>query len=250
MKHKRSVSLKNPDYFLNNEQKPREDAWSALDTLNQSLSKDPKNTSDNESLQSLEDLSETSNQIKMLNVLNNLIKYNDDFDENIASGCLNSNHSNPSKTSDYDSGESPNSSDYNSDTDKLQLKEQYRSLENGNAKKMNKIKEEINAKKKQSLTWSPDDIEDVHLLQYIHDWNFPIFQLYEKSQNNILSHVSLTLNFSQIIHLIIYLFNFFLKVAYKIFEQVGLFQSFNIPVDLFINYFTALESGYNDLPCK
>ena len=37
-------------------------------------------------------------------------------------------------------------------------------------------------------------------------------------------------------------------MAYKIFEKVGLFKSFNIPVNQFMNYFMALESGYNDLP--
>lgn len=37
-------------------------------------------------------------------------------------------------------------------------------------------------------------------------------------------------------------------MAYKIFEKVGLFKSFNIPVNQFLNYFMALESGYNDLP--
>jgi hypothetical protein len=39
-------------------------------------------------------------------------------------------------------------------------------------------------------------------------------------------------------------------MAYKIFDEVGLFKSFDIPVDKFINYFVALESGYIDLPCK
>lgn len=37
-------------------------------------------------------------------------------------------------------------------------------------------------------------------------------------------------------------------MAYKIFEKVGLFKSFNIPVNQFMNYFMALENGYNDLP--
>jgi hypothetical protein len=39
-------------------------------------------------------------------------------------------------------------------------------------------------------------------------------------------------------------------MAYKIFSEVGLFKSFEIPVDLFINYFVELERGYMDLPCN
>ena len=39
-------------------------------------------------------------------------------------------------------------------------------------------------------------------------------------------------------------------MAYKIFEEVGLFKSFDIPINSFIQYFTALEAGYIDLPCK
>jgi hypothetical protein len=40
------------------------------------------------------------------------------------------------------------------------------------------------------------------------------------------------------------------QLAYKIFQEVGLFQLFDIPIDAFIHYFHALESGYRDLPCK
>lgn len=39
-------------------------------------------------------------------------------------------------------------------------------------------------------------------------------------------------------------------MAYKIFEEVGLFKSFDIPINSFIQYFTALEAGYIDLPCN
>ncbi len=39
-------------------------------------------------------------------------------------------------------------------------------------------------------------------------------------------------------------------MAFKIFERVGLFKSFDIPVDSFIHFFTELERGYIDLPCK
>ena len=39
-------------------------------------------------------------------------------------------------------------------------------------------------------------------------------------------------------------------MAYKIFDEVGLFKSFDIPINPFIQFFTRLESGYNDLPCN
>lgn len=39
-------------------------------------------------------------------------------------------------------------------------------------------------------------------------------------------------------------------MAYKIFDEVGLFKSFDIPIAPFIRYFTALERGYIDLPCN
>ncbi len=38
-------------------------------------------------------------------------------------------------------------------------------------------------------------------------------------------------------------------MAYKIFQDVGLFDSFDIPIPQFIHFFHALECGYKDLPC-
>jgi len=184
-KQQRSVSLKNQVYtkindFCHQQQSPDEEA-SNIHSLRSSTD--------------LDDFVESSSsQIKMISALS-LIKYDDDFEENIAASSLNSNISNPSKTSDYDSGESPNSSDYNSDTDKLQLKEQYINNVEG-VKKMERIKEDLlnghGKVKNKSLpvVWHPDDIRSIHFLEHIHAWNFPIFQLYEKSDNNILSHVS------------------------------------------------------------
>jgi hypothetical protein len=40
------------------------------------------------------------------------------------------------------------------------------------------------------------------------------------------------------------------QVAYKLFMEVGLFETFRIPVAAFMNYFHALELGYRDKPCK
>jgi hypothetical protein len=40
-----------------------------------------------------------------------------------------------------------------------------------------------------SLEWEVDDLKKLELLNYLHDWNFPIFQFYEISSKNILSQV-------------------------------------------------------------
>ena len=60
---------------------------------------------------------------------------------------------------------------------------------------MEQIKEEFNNKKlqpfgKMKKTWNENDLKDIQLLERIYDWNFPIFELSDKSNNNILSHVS------------------------------------------------------------
>lgn len=39
-------------------------------------------------------------------------------------------------------------------------------------------------------------------------------------------------------------------MCYKVFLDVGLFETFKIPIKEFINYFHALELGYRDKPCK
>ena len=39
-------------------------------------------------------------------------------------------------------------------------------------------------------------------------------------------------------------------MCYKVFLDVGLFDTFKIPINEFINYFHALEMGYRDKPCK
>nr|XP_040036708.1 cGMP-inhibited 3',5'-cyclic phosphodiesterase A-like isoform X2 [Gasterosteus aculeatus aculeatus] len=63
------------------------------------------------------------------------------------------------------------------------------------------------------------------LLSQLNNWNFPIFSLVEKTQGCILSQVS-----------------------YKLFEDTGLFETFRIPVQEFMNYFHALENGYRVIP--
>ncbi|XP_038833553.1 cGMP-inhibited 3',5'-cyclic phosphodiesterase A-like [Salvelinus namaycush] len=66
------------------------------------------------------------------------------------------------------------------------------------------------------------------LMTQLNNWNFPIFNLVEKTHGRsgcILSQVS-----------------------YRLFEDTGLFETFKIPVREFVNYFHALENGYRDIP--
>ncbi|RNA15771.1 cGMP-inhibited 3 -5 -cyclic phosphodiesterase A [Brachionus plicatilis] len=165
------------------------------------------------------------------------------FDDDIITNSPDS--SNQVKTSDYESGESPTNSDYNSDTDKLNLKDNQEIVSYHHSicsQKLEQIREEYNNGEKKNhannsemgnhkksiddeLLWQTEDLKYLELLNYLHDWNFPIFKFYEKSNQNVIS-----------------------QMAYKIFDEVGLFKSFDIPITPFIRYFTALERGYIDLP--
>ncbi|ESO83445.1 hypothetical protein LOTGIDRAFT_133480, partial [Lottia gigantea] len=57
------------------------------------------------------------------------------------------------------------------------------------------------------------------------EWDYPIFQLSDCVKDFILS-----------------------KVSYKLFNEVGLFETFRIPLPEFMNYFHALELGYREKP--
>uniref|UniRef100_H0WHB6 Phosphodiesterase n=2 Tax=Otolemur garnettii TaxID=30611 RepID=H0WHB6_OTOGA len=66
------------------------------------------------------------------------------------------------------------------------------------------------------------------IMEQLNTWNFPIFDLVEsigKKCGRILSQVS-----------------------YRLFEDMGLFEAFKIPIREFMNYFHALEIGYRDIP--
>nr|XP_008108575.1 PREDICTED: cGMP-inhibited 3',5'-cyclic phosphodiesterase A isoform X1 [Anolis carolinensis] len=66
------------------------------------------------------------------------------------------------------------------------------------------------------------------LMDQLNNWNFPIFDLVDKigkKCGRILSQVS-----------------------YRLFEDMGLFETFKIPVKEFMNYFHALECGYREIP--
>ena len=42
----------------------------------------------------------------------------------------------------------------------------------------------------------------------------------------------------------------FLQVSYRLFEDMGLFEAFKIPIREFMNYFHALEIGYREIRLK
>lgn len=66
------------------------------------------------------------------------------------------------------------------------------------------------------------------LMSQINNWNFPIFNLVEKTEGKCGRILS--------------------QVSYRLFEDTGLFEMFKIPVKEFMNYFHALENGYRDIP--
>ncbi|XP_050934842.1 cGMP-inhibited 3',5'-cyclic phosphodiesterase 3A [Lates calcarifer] len=66
------------------------------------------------------------------------------------------------------------------------------------------------------------------LMSQLNNWNFPIFSLVEKTHSKTGCILS--------------------QVSYRLFEDTGLFETFRIPVQEFMNYFHALENGYRDIP--
>ncbi|XP_069753731.1 cGMP-inhibited 3',5'-cyclic phosphodiesterase 3B isoform X2 [Narcine bancroftii] len=82
---------------------------------------------------------------------------------------------------------------------------------------------------KPDLLLHPMDTQNTELcMSKLNDWNFPIFELVEMTggqSGRILS-----------------------QVIYSLFLDTGLFDLFKIPVREFVNYFSALENGYRDIP--
>ncbi|CAJ1065586.1 cGMP-inhibited 3'%2C5'-cyclic phosphodiesterase A-like isoform X1 [Xyrichtys novacula] len=66
------------------------------------------------------------------------------------------------------------------------------------------------------------------LMSQLNNWNFPIFSLVEKTHSKTGCILS--------------------QVSYRLFEDTGLFETFRIPVQEFMNYFQALENGYRVIP--
>ncbi|XP_051917495.1 cGMP-inhibited 3',5'-cyclic phosphodiesterase 3A-like isoform X2 [Hippocampus zosterae] len=71
-----------------------------------------------------------------------------------------------------------------------------------------------------------EDLEP--MMGQLNNWNFPIFALMEKTNGKCGRILS--------------------QVSYRLFEDTGLFQTFKIPIQEFMNYFHALENGYRDIP--
>ncbi|KAM3616199.1 uncharacterized protein V6R79_014242 [Siganus canaliculatus] len=66
------------------------------------------------------------------------------------------------------------------------------------------------------------------LMCQLNNWNFPIFSLVERTHNETGCILS--------------------QVSYRLFEDTGLFETFKIPIQEFMNYFHALENGYRVIP--
>ncbi|XP_075459069.1 cGMP-inhibited 3',5'-cyclic phosphodiesterase 3A isoform X3 [Ascaphus truei] len=66
------------------------------------------------------------------------------------------------------------------------------------------------------------------LMGQINSWNFPIFDLVEKTGQKCGRILS--------------------QMSYQLFEDMGLLETFKIPLKEFMNYFHALENGYRDIP--
>ncbi|XP_029615285.1 cGMP-inhibited 3',5'-cyclic phosphodiesterase A isoform X1 [Salmo trutta] len=85
------------------------------------------------------------------------------------------------------------------------------------------------AEEKPQLAPEPLVMEDLEpLMSQLNHWNFPIFSLMEKTQGKCGRILS--------------------QVSHRLFEDTGLFETFKIPVQEFMNYFHALENGYRDIP--
>ncbi|XP_039188878.1 cGMP-inhibited 3',5'-cyclic phosphodiesterase A isoform X2 [Crotalus tigris] len=64
-------------------------------------------------------------------------------------------------------------------------------------------------------------------MEQLNNWNFPIFDLVDKIGKRCGRILS--------------------QVSYKLFEDMGLFETFKIPIREFMNYFHALECGYREI---
>ncbi|XP_077453325.1 cGMP-inhibited 3',5'-cyclic phosphodiesterase 3A-like [Stigmatopora argus] len=87
----------------------------------------------------------------------------------------------------------------------------------------------ISPEDKPILAPEPLLMEDLEpMMSQLNNWNFPIFSLMEKTNGKCGRILS--------------------QVSYRLFEDTGLFQTFKIPIQEFMNYFHALENGYRNIP--
>ncbi|XP_033104806.1 cGMP-inhibited 3',5'-cyclic phosphodiesterase A-like [Anneissia japonica] len=90
------------------------------------------------------------------------------------------------------------------------------------------LKDETNNNKKEAVEdedvfLSPIKPECRELINNVDEWDYPIFELAEKANGEVLS-----------------------QLAYKLFHNAGIFETFRIPIKNFMLYFRALENGYRD----
>ncbi|XP_070544277.1 cGMP-inhibited 3',5'-cyclic phosphodiesterase 3A-like [Ptychodera flava] len=87
------------------------------------------------------------------------------------------------------------------------------------------IREEASSITKKEVQFDPVIMESNELLNRLDNWDFPIFDLALKAGPRILS-----------------------QIAYRIFTDAGIFETFRIPTKEFMNYFQRLEDGYRNKP--
>ncbi|KAM3924887.1 cGMP-inhibited 3',5'-cyclic phosphodiesterase 3A-like [Leptodactylus fuscus] len=85
------------------------------------------------------------------------------------------------------------------------------------------------AEDKPLLAPDPLVMDNLELLMGdINNWNFPIFDLVEKTGQKCGRILS--------------------QMSYRLFDDMNLLETFKIPLKEFMNYFHALENGYRDIP--
>ncbi|XP_071114452.1 cGMP-inhibited 3',5'-cyclic phosphodiesterase 3A-like isoform X2 [Haliotis cracherodii] len=153
-------------------------------------------------------------------------------------------------TSDYESSDSPSSSDHSDNVGtneelvgsppkkqevlrspvetKTKTEERVPDPEGNEAVEApEEEKSQVDGSTENKLLFEVSEVEEAPLLQIsrLNDWDFPVFDLADSAGEFVLS-----------------------KVAYKLFMEVGLFETFRIPLAEFINYFHDLELGYRIKP--
>ncbi|XP_067860836.1 cGMP-inhibited 3',5'-cyclic phosphodiesterase 3A isoform X2 [Heptranchias perlo] len=141
-------------------------------------------------------------------------------------------------TSDYDSTHETNNSDssdiaQNDDEQECCSKGLVQSLKGSGCRNFRPegimLHHLIPAEDKPILAPEPLLMEGLEpLFTQLNNWNFPIFDLVEKTGSKCGRILS--------------------QVAFRLFEDTGLFEIFKIPLKEFMNYFHALENGYRDTP--
>ncbi|XP_072327859.1 cGMP-inhibited 3',5'-cyclic phosphodiesterase 3A isoform X2 [Scyliorhinus torazame] len=171
--------------------------------------------------------------------LNKLTHSDSTGDRVDAPGHLRNRSDDPAQaTSDYDSTHETNNSDssditQNDDEQESCSKGLVQSLKGSECRNYRPeslmLHHLIPAEDKPILAPEPLLLEGLEpLFTQLNNWNFPIFDLVEMTGSKCGRILS--------------------QVAFRLFEDTGLFEIFKIPLKEFMNYFHALENGYRDIP--